>query len=252
MKTNAYDLPAAKIQISNNTTMIKPIRPFHALTAAIAAGALIPGLHAAEPESGPATSTAHGNTAHRAERPSQPTQNQDSRLREIERKVLFKQYESSITELAVARKAVLFASTPEQAATAKLLRQNHSAWCMELEHRLARLDGEKTAIGRKLDAILIPVISFEECTLKEAIDFLRLRSIELDNEPDPTQKGVNFVFRSAKAADNASDPRKAVTNLNLRNVSLRQALDAICTNTGLVVYSLNGFAVIIELRNSKK
>jgi len=48
---------------------------------------------------------------------------------------------------------------------------------------------------------VIPRIDFEDTTVEEAIDFLRMRSSELDTlELDPARKGVNFVVRRPRAA----------------------------------------------------
>lgn len=100
------------------------------------------------------------------------------------------------------------------------------------------------ALGKKLHKIIIPRISFEDCTLMEALDFLRARSTELEEETDPVRKGVNFVIRRPRAGTSASDPGDARIDLDLRSVTLRQALDAICTNTGLV-FEVNDYAVVI-------
>lgn len=48
-------------------------------------------------------------------------------------------------------------------------------------------------IVRHLNRIVIPVIDFEGLTLEEALDYLRVRSIELD--PDPDRRGVSIVTR---------------------------------------------------------
>ena len=55
-------------------------------------------------------------------------------------------------------------------------------------------------ITEKLRRIIIPRIDFEDTTVEEAIDFLRLRSAELDTlELDPARKGVNFVIRRPRS-----------------------------------------------------
>ena len=51
-------------------------------------------------------------------------------------------------------------------------------------------------VSRKLEKIIIPRIDFEDTSLEEAVDFLRMRSQELDLiETDPAKKGLNFVIR---------------------------------------------------------
>ncbi|MDP9290945.1 MAG: type II and III secretion system protein, partial [Verrucomicrobiota bacterium] len=52
------------------------------------------------------------------------------------------------------------------------------------------------AITNKLNRIIIPKIEFREATVREAVDFLKQKSRELDPEADPTKtKGVNIVLK---------------------------------------------------------
>ena len=121
-------------------------------------------------------------------------------------------------------------------------------------------------ITEKLRRIVIPRIDFEDTTVEEAIDFLRLRSAELDTtELDPARKGVNFVIRrprpSAGAAPDAGidpavpgaetllpsagDPGALrVRELRIRNVPLAVALKYICDQTKLR-YKVDDFAVTL-------
>lgn len=51
-------------------------------------------------------------------------------------------------------------------------------------------------IQRKLTTIIIPKLEFREATIREAVEYLKRRSVELDvTEPDPSQKGVNIVLK---------------------------------------------------------
>ncbi len=122
-------------------------------------------------------------------------------------------------------------------------------------------------ITEKLRRIVIPRIDFEDTTVEEAIDFLRLRSAELDTlELDPARKGVNFVVRRPRAAavtggagldaglDAAAgealpaagaDPGSMrVRELRVRNVPLAVALKYICDQTKLR-YKVDDFAVTL-------
>lgn len=70
------------------------------------------------------------------------------------------------------------------------------------------------AITNKLNRITIPKIEFREATVREAIDFLKQKSRELDvQEPDPTRRGVNIVLKldsgPASAAPAAPEPAPA-------------------------------------------
>jgi general secretion pathway protein D len=118
-------------------------------------------------------------------------------------------------------------------------------------------------ISEKLRRIIIPRIDFEDTTVEEAIDFLRLRAAELDTlELDPARKGVNFVVRrprsAAPGADAGLDAAAAdalpaaggdpsslrIRELRVRNVPLAQALKYICDATKLR-YKVDDFAVTL-------
>ena len=120
-------------------------------------------------------------------------------------------------------------------------------------------------ITEKLRRIIIPRIDFEDTSVEEAIDFLRLRSVELDTlELDPDRKGVNFVIRrpretalggaaEAGGEDDAaetpllggSDPGALrIDELRLRNVPLAVALKYIGDKTKLR-YKVDDFAVTL-------
>lgn len=101
-------------------------------------------------------------------------------------------------------------------------------------------------IEEKLKRIIIPRIDFEDTTVEEAIDFLRLRSSELDtNEVDPAKKGVNIVVRRPRNADGSNDPGLfRIRELRVRNVPLVVALKYICDQTKLRVKT-DDFAVTL-------
>ena len=89
---------------------------------------------------------------------------------------------------------------------------------------------EKTSAGalylqQKLNSIIIPIVDFENTTMAEAIDFLRLRSRELDTEPDPALKGIGFAIKGSQFAN------ARIKELKLRNVPLGIVLQSICDST---------------------
>ncbi|KAB2639152.1 MAG: type II and III secretion system protein [Verrucomicrobia bacterium] len=106
-------------------------------------------------------------------------------------------------------------------------------------------------INEKLRRIIIPSIAFDDITVEEAVDFLRLRAAELDLlEPDPAHKGVNFLIRKPQAAAGADAAVDAapvegalggggspgairIKSLRLTNIPLGQALKYICDQTNL-------------------
>ncbi|MEO5915273.1 MAG: hypothetical protein ABIS50_13645 [Luteolibacter sp.] len=111
------------------------------------------------------------------------------------------------------------------------------------------------AIVSKLDAIVIPVVDFDNASAEEAIDFLRLRSLELDPDKEPSQRGVSFIVRRPRPIEKSGG--EGSTGLNPYSVSLdypvnytaksvrvldalsevaRQGkLDAYLTSTGIVL-----------------
>jgi len=50
-------------------------------------------------------------------------------------------------------------------------------------------------ITEKLNKITVPKVEFKDATVREAIDFLKQKSRELDTDPDPGKKGVNIVLQ---------------------------------------------------------
>lgn len=154
---------------------------------------------------------------------------------------------------------------------AELLMQVDQAWALSVPADLPVFESGPLNSGpsdgvayitEKLRRIVIPRIDFEDTTVEEAIDFLRLRAAELDSlELDPTKKGVNFVIRRPRTStvgggdaglDAASgdggllgggDPGALrIDELRLRNVPLAVALKYIGDKTKLR-YKVDDFAV---------
>jgi|GEM_PF-7004244 len=103
-------------------------------------------------------------------------------------------------------------------------------------------------IEEKLRRIVIPHISFNDTTVEEAIEFLRIRSIELDAlELNPTRKGVNFVVgrpRTPTIPTTADSGPIRVRELHLRDVPLEVALKCICDQAKLR-FRVDDYAVTI-------
>lgn len=118
-------------------------------------------------------------------------------------------------------------------------------------------------ITEKLRSITIPVIDFDDTSVEEAVDFLRQRSVELDNTTnDPSNKGINFVVRKPRAVEAAApaaggleaapaaglgmpEPGSLrIKELRLRNVPISTALKYICDQTRLK-FKVDDFAVTL-------
>ena len=86
--------------------------------------------------------------------------------------------------------------------------------------------------------IVIPSVIFEDITLEEAVDFVRLRSCELD---PAGQRGINIVsFVDAAKA-------KRIGDLRMKDVTVKALLEAIAEATGTkVVFGTHA----VEFRSS--
>ncbi|MGC4016567.1 MAG: M56 family metallopeptidase [Luteolibacter sp.] len=106
-------------------------------------------------------------------------------------------------------------------------------------------------LNAKLKAILIPAIKFDDVSLEEAIEFLRLRSVDLDAaEKDPTRKGVNFVLRHPAAGEGGpKEDFPRINSLQLKNVSLAAALKYITDLTDMTC-TVDDYAVTLAPRKA--
>lgn len=136
------------------------------------------------------------------------------------------------------------------------------------------------AVQAKLERIIIPKIEFHDATVREAVDFLKQKSRELDTqEPDPARRGVNIVLKlestpglgaaaapaaapaapadqvpgiqpaapaaaSAAPAGSSIVPSEAKITLSLTNIPLSEALRYITNLAGLKV-KIDPYAVTI-------
>lgn len=120
--------------------------------------------------------------------------------------------------------------------------------------------GRSVTITNKLQNIIIPRVDFADTPLDEAMEYLTQKSIELDTDPDPTRKGINFVIDKGSVSPTGGggidedlggglllgdDPSsKKIDVLRLRNVPLATALEYVCAKTGLR-YRVDEYAVTL-------
>ena len=71
-------------------------------------------------------------------------------------------------------------------------------------------------MAEKIDDIVIPSIEFHDTPLKDALDFLRQRAIELDADSPKEKKGVNIVLKPAEENETVS--------VRLRNIPVGDAV----------------------------
>lgn len=92
------------------------------------------------------------------------------------------------------------------------------------------------SVNRKLDDIIIPRLNFTDATVREAIEFLRDTSAQLDRSSD--ERGVNIVLKLDAAA-----AAQTIT-IDLSNIPLREALDYITRLANLKI-KVDPYAVLI-------
>ena len=104
----------------------------------------------------------------------------------------------------------------------------------------------------KLEKIVIPVINFQDTSIEEAIDFLRMQSFELE-EGEPERRGVSWIMKSRRSdAANSSagglepvEPNQVPKiNYSAKNVGLLTAMEEIARQAHLDVYLTNVGIVI--------
>ncbi len=78
-----------------------------------------------------------------------------------------------------------------------------------VDENAKRPPAQTERINRKLDRIIIPKLEFREATIREAIEFLKKKSVELDTDAAPGEpRGVNIVLK-LEAAPGAAMPDAA-------------------------------------------
>ncbi len=101
---------------------------------------------------------------------------------------------------------------------------------------------EIAAIEAKLDSIIIPKLELNDTPFGDAIAFLRHRSVELDTDKNPNNRGVNFVLKGSD--ENA----EMLITLKLSDVPLRDAIRYIAS-LAQREYKIEANAVIISAEN---
>ncbi len=91
----------------------------------------------------------------------------------------------------------------------------------------------------KMQRIIFPGVQFNGASIEEAIEFLRVKSKDLDIvERDPSKKGVNIILKPG------STPSTAQISLDLHDVPMIEALRYITDLAGMK-YKVEPFAVVV-------
>lgn len=129
---------------------------------------------------------------------------------------------------------IYFGTAAEAAASQKM------KWSM------AKSDTPKAnPLEAKLTAIIFPVVQFRDATIAEAVEFLRVKSRDLDTtSTDPAQKGVNILVRGA-------EENKARITLDLKEVPLGDAIRYVAELAGLEM-RVEAYAILLTPRTAAK
>ena len=97
------------------------------------------------------------------------------------------------------------------------------------------------------DQIKIPVVDFEGNSLADIVDYLRVRSAELDpRDLSPQKKGLNFVFE--QSPDSGDVGSRKVDRLQLKNVPLSKVLALVAKQTKTkVTYDMPNLVIIADM-----
>ena len=94
---------------------------------------------------------------------------------------------------------------------------------------------QAAALQKRLSTLILPNVAFQDATLDEAVEYLRLKCREADPKPDPSASGFNFVLLTTS--------EKPLT-LQLRSVPAAEAVRLITELAGLS-YIVEPHAIVI-------
>ena len=128
---------------------------------------------------------------------------------------------------------------------AKMLNEVNKAWedtvpvqVIATNNEVGQIGANKSAyITEKMNRIIFPQVQFQGASLEEAIEFLRVKSKDLDEqEPDPAKKGVNIILNTGDT------PVTNTISIDLSDVPMAEALKYITELAGMK-YKVEPYAV---------
>ena len=94
-------------------------------------------------------------------------------------------------------------------------------------------------LSEKMNKIIFPSVQFQGATIEQAIEYLRVKSRDLDTDANSTgSKGVNIILRNGEAPSNAS------ISLDLKDVPMSEALRYV-TELAQMKYKVEAHAVLV-------
>lgn len=127
---------------------------------------------------------------------------------------------------------VYFGTAAEAAASQKI------AWS-----RTKETSSLENPLATKLKTIILPSVAFTNATIEEAVEYLRIKSRDLDTAPGLT-KGVNILLR------NGDKPAPTIT-LDLREVALGDVIRYVADLAGLEM-RVEPFAILVAPKSTAK
>ena len=109
----------------------------------------------------------------------------------------------------------------------------------QVENTLGGGKAPTVYLSQKMQKIVFPQVQFSGASIEEAVEFLRVKSRDLDvYETDPARKGVNIILKPGESAPTAS------ISLDLKDVPMQEALRYVTELAGMK-YKVEPFAVLI-------
>jgi general secretion pathway protein D len=144
------------------------------------------------------------------------------------------------------RKKMEYYKTAYDHTRAKMLGQVDEAWedkvpvqgaAVTFDYGIGRSPG--AYLTEKMNKIIFPTVQFQGATIDEAIEYLRVKSRDLDTFTDASGvKGVNIILRTGDAPSNAS------ISLDLKDVPMSEALRYI-TELAQMKFKVEAHAVLV-------
>ncbi len=144
------------------------------------------------------------------------------------------------------RKRIDYFKTAYDHQRAKMLAQVDEMWedkipvqgaVQQYDYGTGRSPG--AFLTEKMNKIIFPTVQFQGATIEEAIEYLRIKSRDLDTFTDASGvKGVNIILRTGDAPSNAS------ISLDLKDVPMSEALRYV-TELAQMKYKVEAHAVLV-------
>jgi general secretion pathway protein D len=148
-------------------------------------------------------------------------------------------------ERAEQKRAEYFNSARDH-TRAKMLNEVNKAWEDTVPVQVIQTDTlgpttktQSAYITEKMNRIRFPSVQFASASLEEAIEFLRVKSRDLDDqESDPARKGVNIILKTGDT------PITTTISIDLTDVPMSEALRYITELAGMK-FKVDSYAVLV-------